>query len=214
MRLAVVKLGGSTAQAAEMNAWIDALAASSLPLVIVPGGGPFADQVREAQKRLGFSDAAAHAMAILAMEQFGHVILDRHQGLTAARSPDEVRQTLVRGRIPVWMPAAMAIGAADVPASWDITSDSLAAWLAGKLDAWALLLIKQTNAFSETDDIDGLFANGLVDAAFGTMLPDGVELHIAGPRDAASAPTDLAAGRLPGTRLRLPANQMRRTAGR
>jgi dihydroneopterin aldolase len=214
MRLAVVKLGGSTAQAAEMNTWIDALAASGLPLVIVPGGGPFADQVRDAQQRLGFSDKAAHAMAILAMEQFGHVILDRHQGLSAASSPDEARQMLARGQKPVWLPSSMAIGATDIPASWDIPSDSLAAWLAGKLDAWALLLIKQTNAFSGADDMHGLAAKGVVDAAFGTMLPDGVELHLAGPRDAASAHADLAAGRLPGRRIRLPANQMRRTAGR
>jgi aspartokinase-like uncharacterized kinase len=212
MKLAVVKLGGSTAQAAEMNAWIDALAASSLPLVIVPGGGPFADQVREAQKRLGFSDAAAHTMAILAMEQFGHVILDRHVKLAAARSPEEIGQTLARGQVPVWLPSAMAIGAAGIPASWDITSDSLAAWLAGKLGAWALLLIKQTNAFSDTDDLDGLMANGLVDAAFGTMLPVGVEFHLAGPRDAATAHAAFAAGRLPGARMRPASNRMRRTA--
>ena len=83
MRPAVVKLGGSTASAAGMDAWIAALAGSGLPLVIVPGGGPFADQVRQAQKRLGFSDGAAHAMAILAMDQFGHVILDRDERLIA-----------------------------------------------------------------------------------------------------------------------------------
>ncbi len=63
-----------------MDVWIAALAGSSLPLVVVPGGGPFADAgPRRRTARLGFSDAAAHAMAILAMEQFGQVILDRHE---------------------------------------------------------------------------------------------------------------------------------------
>ncbi|RUU72932.1 hypothetical protein EOD00_40425, partial [Mesorhizobium sp. M7A.T.Ca.TU.009.01.3.1] len=73
LRRAIVKLGGSTAHAAEMKSWIAALAGSRLPIVIVPGGGLFADHVRETQTRMDFSDAAAHAMAILAMEQFGHV---------------------------------------------------------------------------------------------------------------------------------------------
>ena len=110
-----------------MDVWIAALAASSLPLVIVPGGGPFADQVRDAQKRMGFSDAAAHAMAILAMDQFGHVILDRHERLAPARSLDEIEHALTDGKIPVWLPSSMAIPAPDIPCSWDITSDSLAA---------------------------------------------------------------------------------------
>ena len=64
MKRAVVKLGGSTAFDAEMDMWISALAGSALPLVIVPGGGSFADQVRQSQQRMGFSDEAAHAMAI------------------------------------------------------------------------------------------------------------------------------------------------------
>ena len=131
-----------------MGEWIAALALSSLPLVVVPGGGPFADQVRDAQKRMDFSDNAAHAMAILAMDQFGYVILDRHERLAPARSLEEIEQAVEAGKIPVWLPSALAIFVPDIRASWDITSDSLAAWLAGKLAADALLLIKQTGAFS------------------------------------------------------------------
>ena len=39
------------------------------PLLIVPGGGPFADAVRAQDDRLGLSDEAAHWMAVLAMDQ-------------------------------------------------------------------------------------------------------------------------------------------------
>ena len=185
-----------------MDEWIAALAGSSLPLVIVPGGGPFADQVRDAQKRMGFSDTAAHAMAILAMDQFGHVILDRHERLAPARSLEEIEQRVGRpgkslsGCRPRW-----PFSAPDIPASWDITSDSLAAWLAGKLGADALLLIKQTGAFSDHDDVAGLTARGIVDAGFAAMLPADVDLHLAGPEDAATAGQMLSSGRLPGTRI-------------
>jgi aspartokinase-like uncharacterized kinase len=199
---AVVKLGGSTADHKEMDVWTAALAVARVPLVVVPGGGTFADQVRDEQSRLGFSDAAAHAMAILAMDQFGHVILDRHERFSAARSPEEIEQALADGKIPVWLPSAMAVPASDIPISWDITSDSLAAWLTGKLAADALLLVKQSRAFTREDSVADLMARGIVDAYFATMLPATAELLIAGPHDVASAAATLSSGRLPGVKIR------------
>jgi dihydroneopterin aldolase len=97
------------------------------------------------------------------------------------------------------------MAAPDIRACWDITSDSLAAWLAGKVGAGALLLIKQTRAFTGADDVDSLTAKGIVDAGLADMLPQSIDLHIAGPDDAAAAGADLAAGRLPGTRMQRPA---------
>jgi aspartokinase-like uncharacterized kinase len=210
VRLAVVKLGGSTAFDAGMNVWTTALAGSALPLVIVPGGGPFANQVRAAQKRMGFSDRAAHAMAILTMDQFGHVILDRDDRLAPARSREEIERALEAGKIPVWLPSSLAIPALDIRASWDMTSDSLAAWLAGKIGADGLLLIKQTSAFSESDDIAELTARGIVDAGFSSMLPAGVDFFLASPEDASTAATRFAARILPGTKVQLAAGPVRK----
>ncbi|RUU38052.1 hypothetical protein EOC93_23655 [Mesorhizobium sp. M6A.T.Ce.TU.002.03.1.1] len=210
IRPTIVKLGGSTARAAEMENWIAALAGSRLPIVIVPGGGQFADQVRESQIYMDFSDTAAHAMAILAMEQFGQVILDRHERLVPARSLDEMVRALDEGKVPVWLPSSLALPAPDIPASWDMTSDSLAAWLAGKLGAKALLLIKQTGAFFGSDTIDGLTARGIVDAGFAAMLPDGVDFHLAAPKDAAEAGALLASGNLPGIAIAAPIRPARK----
>jgi dihydroneopterin aldolase len=206
----VVKLGGSTAEGGELRTWIAALASAALPLVVVPGGGPFAELVRTEQKRMGFSDEAAHAMAILAMDALGCVILDREARMAPARSLDEVARVLGEGKIPVWLPSSMTIGASDIPASWDITSDSLAAWLAGQLGAEALLLVKQTQAFSAEDSITDLVERGIVDAAFTAMLPGGIGLYLAGPADAADTGRALAAGMPPGTRIRSAAGPLRR----
>ena len=201
MRRAVVKLGGSTAQTAELGGWIAALTGSSLPLVVVPGGGPFADKVREAQRDIGFSGRAAHAMAILAMDQFGHVILDRNGGYAPASSPAEIERVLEGGKIPVWLPSMITSTAPDIEASWDVTSDSLAAWLAGKLGAEALLLVKQSGDFSSRDTVESLTARGIVDPCLGRMLAPCIALHLAGPADAATAGKLLCEGRLPGTRI-------------
>ena len=126
-------------------------------------------------------------MAILAMDQFAQIVLDRQERLVPARSLDEIEHAQQDGKIPVWLPSALAIPAPDIRACWDITSDSLAAWIAGKLGAEALLLIKQTSAFTGDDDVDSLTARGIVDAGLAGMLPPGVDLHLAGPDDAAAA---------------------------
>lgn len=210
MKRAVVKLGGSTADEPVLDDWIAALAGSALPLVIVPGGGPFADEVRNAQKRMGFSDHAAHAMAILAMEQFGHVILDRNDRLVAARSLEDMDRALAGGKIPVWLPSSLALSAGDIPETWDVTSDALAAWFAGRLGADALLLVKQTTVFSSAEDVASLTARGIVDAALEAMLPPGIEFRLAGPDDVATARAALSSGWLPGTRMARSAPQARR----
>jgi len=182
MKPLVVKLGGSTAGHEEMQRWIDALASAAFPLVIVPGGGPFADQVRMSQKRLNYSDEAAHAMAILAMDQFGIAITERHMRLRTAQSIAEIREVLDAGLIPVWLPSRLAIDAADIPTSWDVTSDSLSAWLAGKLQADTVLLIKQTDEDQHYSCVAALAVACLVDSMLPAMLGKDTHLHIAGPQ--------------------------------
>jgi 5-(aminomethyl)-3-furanmethanol phosphate kinase len=182
MQPAIVKLGGSTAGGAEMQHWIDALASAVFPVVIVPGGGPFADQVRQSQRRLAYSDRAAHAMAILAMDQFGIFIAERHANLRIARTLPEIRQALHAGAVPVWLPSALAIDAAGIPCSWDVTSDSLCAWLADMLHAADMLLIKQTDEYQHYETVGELAAAGIVDTMLPAMLSGDTRLHIAGPQ--------------------------------
>ena len=149
-------------------------------------------------------------MAILAMDQFGHVVLDRDGRLTAACTRQDIEAALSAGKIPVWLPSAWAIPAPDILASWDITSDSLAAWLAGEIAADVLLLIKQSSTSPTHDNIAGLTKEGILDAGFASMLPAGLGLHLAGPDDAAGAGALLTSGHLPGTKLQLAASSARK----
>ncbi|WP_166142134.1 aspartate kinase [Methylosinus sp. RM1] len=141
----VVKLGGSLAASPALRQWLAALRRYPGPLALVPGGGPFADAVRSAQKVLRFSDAAAHDMAIMAMEQYGRALCDLEPGLRPAATPQEAAAAHARGAIAVWSPVAMTRADPQIPASWDMTSDSLAAWYAHEAGARALLLIKSVD---------------------------------------------------------------------
>jgi hypothetical protein len=132
----VVKLGGSLAGDPRLDVWGRLFAAATRPLLIVPGGGSFADAVRHAQPETGFSDRAAHRMAILAMAQYGEALADRFRLPVVATESDVAA---LRGAA-VWSPLATALDDPRLPATWDLTSDSIAAWLAAAIRAPGLLL--------------------------------------------------------------------------
>ncbi len=129
----VVKLGGSLEAAGTLKPWVDALAGSGEPVVVCPGGGCFADGVRAAQARWGFDDCTAHRMAILAMEQTAHLLCGLCPDLVPVMHSRELCAAHGGQAVAVWFPAAELLDDADIPGSWDITSDSLAAILARRL---------------------------------------------------------------------------------
>ena len=180
----VIKLGGSFAFSPDLKDWIAAIAGCAGRAVIVPGGGPFADLVRAAQAQMGFDDRAAHRMGLLAMEQFGCAIKSLHEAVSLADSPDSIRRGLTSSQVPVWLPSRMALDVTDIPQSWDVTSDSLAAWLAGKIGAERLLLVKQVESAHGTARVSDLAERDIVDKAFANFLAaSGVPAFILGPKD-------------------------------
>jgi len=137
--LTVVKVGGGIGADALRPVCI-ALGelATRHPLLVVPGGAGFADAVREADRRFGLSAGTAHRMAILGMEQFGWMLSDL--------IPGAVRSTELRaaaGRATVLLPAALSLDG--LPESWAVTSDSIAAWVAGQAGAERLVLVKHAD---------------------------------------------------------------------
>lgn len=141
--LCVVKLGGSLASSPELKSWLEVIAQNGAGhTVIVPGGGPFADAVREAQQHQPFDDAAAHRMALLAMEQYGVMLAALQPELMTANSVEGMEALLSANKVAVWMPSAMALACTDLPCTWELTSDSLAAWLAAEIGAEMLVLVK------------------------------------------------------------------------
>jgi aspartokinase-like uncharacterized kinase len=166
----VVKLGGSQSASTHLRGWLNALAQCGGRAVVVPGGGPFADAVRMAQLKMGLGDPVAHHMALLAMEQYGRALASLAPGIHVAGTIAEIRSALRARQVPVWAPAQMALKAADIPANWHVTSDSLAAWLAGRLGAGRLLLVKLGGPYEGRLRVQKLAAAGVVDQAFPYFL--------------------------------------------
>jgi aspartokinase-like uncharacterized kinase len=194
--LTVVKVGGGLGR----GAGADALRALCRALgelgerhrlLVVPGGAGFADAVRDHDRRFGLRAATAHAMAILGMEQFGWLLSDLIPG--AERCTDLAAAGA--GRTMVLLPARLPLDA--LPASWEVTSDSIAAWVAGQVSADRLVLIK---------DVDGLFAEWppsaeplarLSVAELAELRPTGVDAYLSTALADASFDTWVIGGRDP-----------------
>ncbi len=169
----VVKLGGSLIDSAELQSWLGVLASfGGGRVVIVPGGGPFANQVRRAQDLWGFDNKVAHRMAILAMEQYGLMMTGIRPDLRRASSKMEMERLLREAAVPVWLPGVMTFENPEIPESWEITSDSLAAWLAEKMGAEMLVLVKPFEPTGDVLTAHDLCARGVVDPLFPTLTKE------------------------------------------
>ncbi len=152
MRPLVVKFGGSLLDCG--RSLVPVLRAAPRSLLVVPGGGPFADVVR----RLDPAPDAAHWMAIAAMEQAGlYLAAQGLPGTEALRVPD----------VPsVLFPYRLLRDRDPLPHSWRVSSDTIAAWCAAELGC-DLLLAKS---------VDGIVAGGrLVESVTAPIETDAVD---------------------------------------
>ncbi|MFL5576104.1 MAG: hypothetical protein ACJ79S_09070 [Gemmatimonadaceae bacterium] len=171
---AVVKIGGGLlAHPAHLATALEAVAAASARnrLLVVAGGGPFADAVREVDRRIGLADDAAHWMAILAMDQYAHLIASRLARGVVAHDAEAVAAALGAGSLPVLAPFRWLREADPLPHSWDVTSDSIAAWIAGALGAPRLLLVKPPGAPAGDAALDAHFARALRPGTTHAVIP-------------------------------------------
>lgn len=186
----VVKLGGSLfgGDGSAGRAWLDIVVRAAAPVVVVPGGGSFADAVRREQQRLGLSDPAAHRMALLAMHQTALAVVDMQpepRRLIVTDSTRGIGEALSRWRVPVWVPLPMTDRDSDIPEDWSITSDGLAAWLAIRIRARHVALVKSCAVPSDATAAE-LADAGLVDRWFARRVAVGtIPWGVLGPGDTA-----------------------------
>ena len=166
----VVKLGGSLLGTPELGSWLALLArCGNRKIVVVPGGGLFAEGVRDAQRLAGFDDGVAHRMALLAMEQYGLALQSLQPELVTAASARQLRAGLSLRRAVIWLPSQMVLAEAAIAMNWSVTSDSLAAWLARKIHAERLILVKSVALGATPLPLRQLSEQGILDAAFGSF---------------------------------------------
>ncbi len=125
-RALVVKVGGSLLS--EAGSIVSLLEESRGPILVVPGGGPFARLVRS----MDLPDESAHWMAILAMDQFGWYM--------AAGGMPVTHDLALPAKAGILLPYRVLRERDPLPHTWEVTSDTISAWVASELGLDLLVL--------------------------------------------------------------------------
>jgi len=181
--LTVVKVGGSLYDlpdlAPRLRRWLAAERAGGV--LLVPGGGPAADVVREFDRRHHLGEEASHWLALRALSLNAHFLAAL---LPSARVLDDVeacQRAWQENSIPIL--DVFTFARADearpgrLPHSWAVSSDALAARVAVVTQACELVLLKSTTIPPGMDWHEA-GRLGWVDAVFAEVLRAASDLRV------------------------------------
>lgn len=161
----VYKVGGSLFEWPEL---FDRLAAllreeGGRPL-LVSGGGAAADVVREWDRVHRLGEERAHRLAIKSLCLGEAFLADGLNGAVIVAGRDDAEDAWRAGRVPIlcadrFLAAEEAVDEAPLPHRWDVTSDSIAAWVAARWPAELVLLKSASPRRARVPFVDPFFAN-------------------------------------------------------
>ena len=168
---AVIKVGGSLqADPAALRNLCKTLKEVSerYRLLIIPDGGSFADLECRVQTRHGFSDRAAHRMAILTMDIYGLMLHDLIGGSVLTDIP-----TGKTRECSIFLPFKTMGHSPELEPTWGVTSDSIAALVTSKIGCKRLLLVKM---------VDGILAHAKLKKSVSTQRLMKMDQHLVDPK--------------------------------
>jgi 5-(aminomethyl)-3-furanmethanol phosphate kinase len=173
--LSVIKVGGSLLDWPELPARLvvfldryrDQEPEPGRHVVLMAGGGQAADVVRLLDRTIDLGDVRAHRLAIRALDWTAELLGALLPDGRVVRRPEAFRSVWNCRRLPILAPAHLLEeidrrGPDPLPASWDLTSDSIAARIAVHLRASRLILLK-SRSLPQGAGIDEAARIGLVD---------------------------------------------------
>jgi 5-(aminomethyl)-3-furanmethanol phosphate kinase len=163
----VLKIGGSLIDvAADLIAH---LVGAHADILIVPGGGPFAQTVRRYAGRV--DETTAHWMAILATNQYGFYLAS--SGAALVEDP----MAIERG-VRILLPFKVLYERDPLPHSWIATSDSIASWIAHQLNTDLVISTDVDGIFSADGIISSIAANDLTSTScVDALIPELLSKH-------------------------------------
>ena len=148
---AVVKVGGSLmSYPYQLREILKAISIHSErhSVLVVPGGGAFADTVRDFHTRKYLSDSAAHWLAIRCMDLTGVIMADMHSSMNLYSGKDALERW-GEGQSFIIQPYELLKSHDRLPYSWDVTSDSIAYWIGIQGNADVVIFLKSINPFAK-----------------------------------------------------------------
>lgn len=175
----VIKVGGSLIELADLAQRLHDWLADQPPAhqVLVAGGGPLVEQVRKLHAIRPLSDTAAHWMCVDLMTVTAHLLHDWLPEIPLIEDDRLLCQRLGERACTIFGAANWLrhsepyLPGKTLPASWEVTSDSIAARLAIVVQADELVLLKSTLPEAHLD-LQQLADIGYVDTHLAALEPE------------------------------------------
>ncbi len=153
MGLVVYKLGGSLLACVDLAARLRAVLEQrpGERSLIVVGGGAAADVVRDWSRIHALSEEAAHWLALRSLSLNRELVRNLLPESREVSSREAAESLWSEGNRPLLLDVEACLREAEcrdrsaLPHRWDVTSDSIAAWIAARWDADELVLLKSLN---------------------------------------------------------------------
>ena len=138
----IIKIGGSWIDKVELNELIISLSKYSKfeNIILVVGGGCFADAVRLVYASKQMSEKTGHFIALKATEMFAHILKEINKSISLVNDIESLK--IIDKKLKVWMPSIVLKDESSFLSSWESTSDSVAAWLHTKVKSKGLVFVK------------------------------------------------------------------------
>jgi aspartokinase-like uncharacterized kinase len=170
----VIKVGGSLLDWPALPGWLGdylAFRRAESP-VVVAGGGAVTDVVRALDRIHTLGEERSHLLAMHSLDLTARLLAALVPVLDVVERPEGLSTCWNAGRVPIVVARTFLEeferGSSSAPRlrhTWGVTSDSIAAWLAARLEASELVLLKSTSAAPGTNRREAARL-GLVDCEF------------------------------------------------
>jgi aspartokinase-like uncharacterized kinase len=148
----VVKVGGSLFPEDAIK-FCRALVGKNV--LVICGGGDFANKIREYDADTGFSDTAAHKTAILCMDIIGILVADKIGDAEAVYSMEDAKKAVDNGKLPVLLPSKLFEYLNPLEHSWNVTSDSISVYISWLLKSKILIVTNVDGIYDVNPSLDG-----------------------------------------------------------
>ena len=134
-------------------------------IIIVAGGGCFADSVRFAYKKTRMSEKIANTLALKSTEIFSSYMKDINKNLYLTSN-----KRFKKNSINVWLPSITLSKEKSFKKNWNSTSDSIAAWLSKNIKAEGIVFVKSLKNFNKINKLGVLQKKNIIDKNVSTYL--------------------------------------------
>lgn len=150
MSVTLYKVGGSLLDLPTLSAKLREVVPADVSPLLVVGGGPTADLVRQWDQVHNIGEERAHWLALRSLQLNEALLAELLPYAEVVRSRDEAVSQWSRGAWPIlsahdFVSAEEPASSLKLPHTWEATSDSVAAWIARRWPVDRLVMLKSVD---------------------------------------------------------------------